>query len=415
MLLDTVVALKRCSRCQRVRRKVSVAGEGFRNCLLSLPATIFFMIALMGIADAENQDRPRARDLGIAPGVFATGALNSITDVRGVRVGHVTLIEGGRTRTGVTVVLPHSGNLFQSKVPGAVFVANGFGKLAGLSQVEELGVIETPIALTNTLAVGAVSQGLIEWTLRQPGNEDVRSVNPLVGETNDGLLNDIRRSSIKPSHVIEAIEVASDGLVVEGNVGAGTGTRAFAWKAGIGSSSRRLPESQGGYVVGVLVQSNFGGVLSVDGIPVGKLMKKGAYLAKSEDDAAQSGDGSCMIVVATDAPIDARELKRVAARALYGMARTGSSFSNGSGDYAIAFTTDPLSRVAAGDRTLQTRRLLPADSLSPLFQATIEATEEAIYNSLFRAESMSSDVGGIDSLPVSELRSLIERYQKAFR
>lgn len=372
-------------------------------------------MTLMEIAAAANGDRPRARDLGIEPGVFSPGPLNSITDVRGVRVGHVTLIEGARTRTGVTVVLPHDGNIFQNKVPGAVFVGNGFGKLAGLSQVEELGSIETPIALTNTLAVGSVSQGLIDWTLRQRGNEDVRSVNPLVGETNDGLLNDIRHPAVAPEHVIKAIEQASDGQVAEGNVGAGTGTRAFSWKGGIGSASRRLPERYGGYVVGVLVQSNFGGVLALDGIPVGKLLRKGAYLAQLQDDAAHSGDGSCMIVVATDAPISPSDLKRVAARALFGMARTGSSFSNGSGDYAIAFSTDPSLRIPAGGREVQTRPSLPQDNLSPIFQATIEATEEAIYNSLLKAESMRSETANIEAIPVDELRGFIDRYRRVMQ
>lgn len=371
------------------------------------------MMALMTSANLLAAERPRARELGIAPGVFSPGPLNAITDVQGVRVGHVTLVEGGRTRTGVTVVMPHAGNLFQEKVPGAVYVGNGFGKLAGITQVDELGSIETPIALTNTLAVGAVSQGLIEWTLRQPGNEAVRSVNPLVGETNDGVLNDIRRPSVRPEHVLRAIESAAAGPVAEGNVGAGTGTRAFSWKGGIGSSSRRLPEKYGGYVVGVLVQSNFGGVLSVDGIPVGKLLGQGAYLAKRDDDAAGRGDGSCMIIVATDAPLDARDLKRLAARAIFGMARTGSSFSNGSGDYAIAFSTESSLRVRAGSQAPASRLLLPPEGLSPLFQATLEATEEALYNSLLKAESMHSEVGGVDAIPLEALRELIERYGKA--
>lgn len=367
----------------------------------------------------NSAERPRARELGIAPGVFTPGPLNAITDVPGVRVGHVTLIEGQRTRTGVTVVMPHAGNLFQDKVPAAVFVGNAFGKLAGSTQVQELGTLETPIALTNTLAVGAVSQGLVDWTLAQPGNEKLLSVNPVVGETNDGVLNDIRERAVRPEHVALAIRGATAGPVEEGSVGAGTGTRAFAWKGGIGTSSRRLPDRYGGYNVGVLVQSNYGGVLSIDGVPIGKLLGQYAYMAKNIDadelraksSDENRGDGSCMIVVATDAPLDARDLERLAARAIFGMARTGSSFTNGSGDYAIAFSTHESLRVKAGSTAVATRAVLPTDAVSPLFQATLEATEEALYNSLLRAEPMTSELGSLEALPIDRVRELLERYR----
>jgi D-aminopeptidase len=355
-----------------------------------------------------SAQRPRARDLGIAPGVFDPGPLNAITDVDGVTVGHATLRDGDATRTGVTVIVPHPGNVFQQKVPGAVFVGNAFGKLAGSTQVDELGTIETPVALTNTLAVGAVVEGLVEWTLAQPGNGAVRSVNALVGETNDGGLNDIRSLAVRPAHVAAALAAARGGAVEEGSVGAGTGTRAFGWKGGIGTSSRRLPERYGGYTLGVLVQSNYGGVLTMDGVPIGKILGRYDY-RPSGAPADASGDGSCMVVVATDAPLDARDLKRLAARAVFGLARTGSSFSNGSGDFAIAFSTAPSLRVRFGDATAATRTLLPTDGVSPLFQAALEATEEAVYNSLLRATPVSSRLGSAEALPVDRVREAFGR------
>jgi D-aminopeptidase len=358
---------------------------------------------------AQDAARPRARDLGIAPGVFQPGPLNAITDVAGVRAGHRTMIEGDQVRTGVTVIVPHAGNLFQEKVPGAVFVGNAFGKLAGSTQVDELGTIETPIALTNTLSVGAAVEGLVRWTLDQPGNENVRSVNALVGETNDGGLNDIRGQHVRPAHVLEALKSATAGAVEEGSVGAGTGTRAFGWKGGIGTASRRLDSRFGGYTVGVLVQSNYGGVLTIDGIPVGKAL--GRYSYQPRPSAQDHGDGSCMIVVATDAPIDARDLKRLAARAVFGLARTGSDFSNGSGDFAIAFSTAPDLRTRFGSPAAQQRTLLPTDGVSPLFQAALEATEEAVYNSLFRATAVSSRFGKAEPLPIDRVRELIRKYR----
>jgi D-aminopeptidase len=352
--------------------------------------------------------RPRARDLGLAPGVFAPGPLNAITDVAGVRVGHLTLDVADSVRTGVTVVVPHAGNLFQEKVPGAVFVGNAFGKLAGSTQVDELGTIETPIALTNTLSVGAVIEGLVQWTLSQPGNEKVQSVNALVGETNDGGLNDIRGLHVRPEHVRAAIAAAREAAVEEGSVGAGRGTRAFGWKGGIGSSSRRLDVRFGGYTIGVLVQSNFGGVLTMGGAPVGKELGRYSYSSAA---AADQADGSCMIVVATDAPLDARDLKRLGARAIFGLARSGSSFSNGSGDFAIVFSTASQLRVRFGANAPQSRTLLPTDGVSPLFQAVLEATEEAVYNSLLKATTVVSRIGSAEAIPVERVREILKKYQ----
>lgn len=381
--------------------------------LHSLGVTL--LIVLCAAAIAAQPPRPRARDLGLAPGVFAPGPINAITDVAGVSVGHTTLIVGDEVRTGVTVVVPHDGNLFQDKVPGAVFVGNAFGKLAGSTQVDELGTIETPVALTTTLSVGAAIEGLVQWTIAQPGNADVQSVNALVGETNDGGLNDIRGMHVKAEHVRSAIASARGGPVEEGSVGAGTGTRAFGWKGGIGSASRRLENRHGGFTVGVLVQSNYGGVLTMNGAPVGKELGRYAYQPQSAGakpgDTTESGDGSCMIVVATDAPIDARDLKRLAARAIFGLARTGSSYSHGSGDFAIAFSTAPALRTRFGETAVQTRTLLPSDAVSPLFQAALEATEEAVYNSLLKATSITSRAGTADAIPVERVTEILRRYR----
>ena len=374
-------------------------------------AVTLLLVFAAAVVGAQEAARPRAREIGLAPGVFAPGPLNAITDVAGVRVGHATLVQGDSVRTGVTVVVPHEGNVFQDKVPGAVFVGNAFGKLAGSTQVDELGTIETPIALTNTLSVGAAVEGLVTWTLNQPGNESVRSVNALVGETNDGGLNDIRGQHVRSQHVLDALKGAARGAVPEGSVGAGTGTQAFGWKGGIGTSSRTLDARFGGYTVGVLVQSNYGGVLTMDGVPVGKALRRYAYQPKStgQDD---HGDGSCMIVVATDAPIDARDLKRLAARAVFGLARTGSSYSNGSGDFAIAFSTAADLRTRFGASAAQARTLLPTDGVSPLFQAALEATEEAVYNSLLKATAVSSRFGTAEALPVDQLRDLLKRFPR---
>ena len=369
-------------------------------------------VSLGGAAMAQDGERARARDLGAAPGVLPTGALNAITDVEGVRVGHVTLTEGETIRTGVTAVLPHGGDLYMDKVPAAVAVGNGFGKLMGVTQIRELGEIETPVILTNTLSVPAGAEGVIGWTLDQEGHEGIVSVNAVVGETNDSRLNDIRARAVTPDHVREAIEAAAAGPVAEGAVGAGTGTVAFGWKGGIGTSSRALPASLGGYTVGVLVQSNFGGVLSIDGVKAGEAL--GQYYLKEQLDSDRA-DGSIMIVVATDAPLDDRNLERLAHRALAGLARTGASMTNGSGDYVIAFSTaEPVRRTPARRQGVESYAKLGNDRVSPLFQAVIEATEEAILNSLFMAESVTGydsaarEARHIEAIPLDKVRALIE-------
>jgi D-aminopeptidase len=361
-----------------------------------------------------SKARPRASDLGLKVGILPTGPLNAITDVAGVEVGHTTIIRGDDIRTGVTAVLPHSGNLYRDKVPGAIFVGNGFGKLAGSTQVEEMGEIETPILLTSTTSVPRAADSLISYMLALPGNEDVVSINPVVGETNDGYLNDIRRRHITPEDVFAAIKNAKGGPVEEGTVGAGTGTVAFGWKGGIGTSSRRLPPKLGGYTVGVLVQTNFGGVLTINGSPVGQ--KLGQYYLREElqqqGSRTDRGNGSCMIVVATDAPIDSRNLKRLAARALLGMARTGSAASNGSGDYAIAFSTAAQMRIRTEERTRTTRHVevMANDAMSPLFLASIEATEEAIYNSMFRATTTTGHGHTVEALPIDKTTNILREY-----
>ena len=367
------------------------------------------------------QDRPRARDLGIAPGSLPPGALNAITDVEGVAVGHTTIVQGDIVRTGVTAIVPQRGNLFREKVAGAVFVGNAFGKLAGSTQVQELGTIETPIVLTNTLSVGAALDAVVRWTLAQPGNENVRSVNGLVGETNDGTLNDIRGMHVTREHVTAAITGATSGVVQEGAVGAGTGTIAFGWKGGIGTSSRVVKMQNDQWTVGVLVQTNYGGQLTIHGVPVWReLSPRGSTEAESAGRSVSpdhvgrgfspgEGNGSCMIVVATDAPIDARDLERLAARAIFGLARTGSTYSNGSGDFAIAFSTHPSLRVtgAAGP---QPRTILPTDGVSGLFAAVLEATEEAVYNSLLKATDVTAGGRTIRAIPIEPLRALMKKY-----
>ena len=359
------------------------------------------ILMLAALALAAQTDRPRARDLGLSPGVFPPGPLDAITDVAGVRVGHVTLIEGDSVRTGVTAILPTGGNLFQEKVPGAVFVGNAFGKLAGSTQVEELGSIETPIVLTNTLNVGTAMEGVIAYTLAEPGNEAVRSVNALVGETNDGFLNDIRGMHVRREHVIEAIRNARTGAVAEGSVGAGTGTVCFGWKGGIGTSSRVAPQRYGGYTVGVLVQTNFGGVLTMGGAPVGRELGRYEY---------SPGNGSCMIVVATDAPLTAKDLKRLAARAVFGLGRTGSSYGNGSGDFAISFSTAASVRIRNGGSGPAAYEALRTDGVSPLFEMALEATEEAVYNSLLRATAVESRFGSVEAIPIDRVKAILARY-----
>ncbi len=379
------------------------------------------MAVLSTVSRGADPPRPRARDLGIEPGVFPPGPLNAITDVDGVRVGHVTLIEGDHIRTGVTAIVPHGGNVFQEKVAGAVFVGNAFGKLAGSTQVEELGTIETPIVLTNTLSVGTAMEAVVAHTLKQKGNESVRSVNALVGETNDSGLNDIRGQHVRREHVWAAIDQAKGGPVAEGCVGAGTGTACFAWKGGIGTSSRILPERFGGYRLGVLVQTNFGGVLTIAGAPVGKELgryefnpdpprRRRTSIEHTTTPYDELSGGSCMIVVATDAPLDARDLKRLAARALFGLARTGSSYSNGSGDYAIAFTTSNELRSRFGETRPTPRRILPTDAVSPLFQAALEATEESVYNAMFQATTTTGSGRTLEAIPIESVREILKRH-----
>ena len=388
----------------------------------ALAATIFSAATflLLPVASAQSTAptaRPRCSDLGLKIGILPAGPLDAITDVAGVEVGHTTIIRGDDVRTGITAILPHPGNLYREKVPGAVFIGNAFGKLVGSTQVEELGDIETPVLLTSTTSVPRVADALITYMLALPGNEDVLSINPLVGETNDGYLSDIRGRHITPDDVFAAIKNAKTGPVEEGAVGAGTGTVAFGWKGGIGTASRRLPPKLGGYTIGVLVQTNFGGVLTIAGAPVGQelgqyylredLQQAGKTSAQGKD----SGNGSVMIVVATDAPLDARNLKRLAARAWLGVARTGSSASNGSGDYAIAFSTALQVRIRTEDKSL-TRHIevLTNDAMSPLFQAAIEATEEAVYNSMFRATTTTAHGHTVEALPIEKTTQILQKY-----
>lgn len=366
---------------------------------------ILFLFLLPIQLMAQNNTRPRA--LGIEIGVIPPGKLNSITDVSGVSVGHTTLKKGDSILTGITAILPHSGNLFQNKVPAAVFTGNGFGKLAGTTQIMELGNLETPIVLTNTLSVPAAMQGLIQYTLNEPGNTYVRSVNAVVGETNDGYLNDIRGMHISPNDVLTAIKSATHTNIEEGNVGAGTGTVAFGFKGGIGTSSRKLPENLGGYTVGVIVQTNFGGVLQINGVPVGKELGKFDF----SNQLLNKVDGSCMIIVATDAPMDARNLERLAKRAFLGLGKTGGIASNGSGDYVIAFSTNEALRVPNNpkERTLK-QEIIINDATSPLFMAAIEATEEAIINSLFAAETVKGKNGTISKIPLEKVIEILKKY-----
>ncbi|NOZ62501.1 MAG: P1 family peptidase [Calditrichaeota bacterium] len=367
---------------------------------------LFLFLFIFACLTASGFSQKRIRDYQIKVGILPPGENNGITDVKGVKVGQSTVISGNDIRTGVTVILPHSGNLFQEKVPAAIYVGNGFGKLVGVTQVEELGYIETPIALTNTLNVFRVADAIIDYMLTLPGNENIRSINPVVGETNDGFLNNIQKRVVGPEHVFQAIQSAKSGKVAEGSVGAGTGTICFGFKGGIGTSSRKLPEKRGGYTVGVLVQTNFGGVLSINGAPVGQEL--GKYYFKSD---LQNG-GSCMIVLATDAPLSHRNLKRLAKRTILGLARSGGFCSNGSGDYVIAFSTNPMCRIRADENNSE--KLIPEisnNSMSPLFLAAVEATQEAIYNSLFMATDMSGYQNHkIKALPLDKVIEICKKY-----
>lgn len=367
---------------------------------------LFVVLALLAAcagAFAQENGRGRIRDFGIKPGIFNPGTYNAITDVPGVKVGQVTLIEGDNVRTGVTAIVPHTGNIFRKKCPAAVYVGNGFGKLAGVTQVRELGNIETPIVLTNTLSVAQGIEGVLTYTLNQKGNENVRSVNAIVGETNDGGLNDIRGRHVTADHVVKAILSAKDGPVEEGCVGAGTGTICFGWKGGIGTSSRVLPADLGGYTVGVLVQTNYGGILEINGAPVGQRLGQYSFKNSVENpDYQLNPDGSCMMVIITDAPLDARNLERMAKRAMMGMAKSGGIASNGSGDYVIALSVYPENLIDENtDKYYPT--LLHNDAMSPLFEATIEATAEALWNSLFMATTMKGLNGRVvEALPIQQ-------------
>ncbi|HTG95555.1 MAG TPA: P1 family peptidase [Pyrinomonadaceae bacterium] len=387
--------------------------------VIALSLAMGFPTTETGSSNNQSAVRPRARDIGLKIGILPPGSLNALTDVPGVLVGQTTIVRGDNIRTGVTAILPHGGNMFREKVPGAVFVGNGFGKLAGSTQVNELGEIETPILLTSTLSVPRVADAVLDYMLSLQGNEDVQSVNPLVGETNDGYLNDIRGRHITREDVLNAIKNAKAGAIDEGCVGAGTGTVAFGFKGGIGTSSRKLPTSLGGYSIGVLVQTNFGGVLTINGAPVGQTLKK--YYLKEElersvgsIDPQNRADGSIIIVVATDAPVDARNLGRMAARTMLGLARTGASATNGSGDYAIAFSTSADVRIrpaSAAERSMpRTVKSLPNDAMSPIFQAVIEATEEAIYNSMFKATTTSGRGHTIEALPLDQTIEVLRKH-----
>jgi D-aminopeptidase len=376
-------------------------------------------IAVVASVASAQEARPRARDLGVAPGVFQPGPLNAITDVAGVRVGQTTIVEGDSVRTGITAILPHGENPFFGRVPAALYVGNGYGKLLGVTQLTELGELETPILLTCTLCVWRAADAMVQWMLSRPDMQGVQSINPVVGETNDGTLNAIRSRPIRFEHVAAALDNAQAGAVEEGAVGAGAGTVAFGFKGGIGTSSRVLPVAQGGYTVGVLVQSNFGGVLQVLGAPVGKEL--GRYAFRNDGDHEQ-GDGSIMIVVATNAPLSDRNLERLAARAIMGLSRTGSSASNGSGDYVLAFSTSPMVRrrvrQGAGEPAVPPVRQvedLGNDAMSALFQGVVEATEEAIYNSLFKATTVTSRGRTIEALPLDRLREILRKYNVSNR
>ncbi|MCP4725947.1 MAG: P1 family peptidase [bacterium] len=378
---------------------------------LLLIFSVFICLAVTSHTTA--QERKRARDYGAHIGVLETGKWNSITDVKGLKVGHTTLIEGDNIRTGVTVIMPHEGNIFREKVPAAVFVGNGYGKAIGFTQIEELGNIESPVALTNTLNIPLVSNALIDYILSVSENSNVRSVNTVVGETNDGGLNDIQGRHVHREHVLSAIENTKSGIVPEGNVGAGTGTSCLGFKGGIGSSSRVIPEENGGYTVGVLVQTNFGGILSINGAPVGRELEN-FYM--SRENQPEEADGSCMIIIATDAPLSPRNLKRLAKRSFLAFGKVGAFSSNGSGDYSIAFSTSEDVRIT-GEQQGPVRNTVEVKNnhMSPLFLAVVEATEEAIYNSLFKAEDMTG-IGGRTrkALPIDKTIEIMKKYNSLY-
>ncbi|MDH4107107.1 MAG: P1 family peptidase [Gammaproteobacteria bacterium] len=375
--------------------------------VLIFSGLLFLFVA--GTTPAQTAERPRARDVGLVVGVFPTGALNAITDVGGVRVGHQTVVRGDDIRTGVTAIIPAPGNMYTHPVPAWIHVGNGYGKLIGETQVREFGEIETPILLTCTLCVWSAANALKEWVYLQPGMGE-HTVNPVVGETNDSVVNNMWADPIQRAEVFAALDAASDGPVAEGSVGAGTGTQAFGWKGGIGTSSRVLPESLGGYTIGVLVQTNYGGILTINGAPVGRELGNYAYREQLEADASDQADGSIMMVVATDAPLTARNLDRLGMRAMMGLARTGSYASNGSGDYVIAFSTHPSLRRPRSSAAPVESEVLVNESMSPLFAATAEATEEAIYNAIFKATTVTSGRGELKAIPVEDLKRVLAKY-----
>ena len=376
---------------------------------------VLFSLFVVGLMTAEtfaqtDSNRPRAREIGLVVGIFETGNLNAITDVNGVRVGHSTAIHGDDIRTGVTAIIPAPGNLYTNPIPAWIHVGNGYGKLIGETQVREFGEIETPILLTCTLCVWSAANALKEWVYLQPGMGE-HTVNPIVGETNDSRVNNMWADPVQREDVFEALEKASNGPVQEGSVGAGTGTQAFGWKGGIGTSSRVLPEGLGGYTVGVLVQTNFGGIMTINGAPVGRELGTYSYREQLRESGDGDGeDGSIMIVVATDAPLNARSLDRLGLRAIMGLSRTGSFASNGSGDYVIAFSTHPAVRKPRTSDEPVVTEVLVNDSMSPLFAATAEATEEAIYNAIFKATTVSSSRGELQAIPMDALMRILEQY-----
>jgi D-aminopeptidase len=373
--------------------------------------SVLTLLCVTQFALAQSDTRPRAREAGVVVGVFQPGKLNAITDVQGVRVGHTTLIEGDDIRTGVTAIIPAPGNLYTHPIPAWIYTGNGYGKMVGETQVREFGEIETPILLTCTLCVWSAANALKQWMYEQPGMGE-HTLNPIVGETNDAHVNNMWADPIQEKEVYAALNSASTGPVEEGSVGAGTGTQAFGWKGGIGTSSRVLPEELGGYSVGVLVQTNYGGALSINGAPVGRELGSYAYRDFLESVAdTDKEDGSIMMVVATDAPLTARNLDRVARRAMMGLARTGSFASNGSGDYVIAFSTNPNVRKPRVSEVPVPLEVLVNESMTPLFAATAEATEEAIYNAIFKATTISSSRGELRAIPIEDLMRVLEKYQ----
>ena len=372
--------------------------------------SIIILILSFSSVFSDTNERPRARDAGLIVGIFEPGTHNAITDVEGVKVGHVTKIVGNDIRTGVTAIIPGPGNLYTHPIPAWIHIGNGYGKMIGETQVREFGEIETPILLTCTLCVWSAANALKEWIYEQPGMGE-HTVNPIVGETNDGKVNNMWADPIQKEEVFTALKNARSGPVEEGSIGAGTGTQAFGWKGGIGTSSRVLPHSLGGYTIGVLVQTNFGGILTMNGAPVGRELKQYSYKDNLIDTANEDKiDGSIMIVVATDAPLNARSLDRLAMRAIMGLARTGSHASNGSGDYVVAFSTHPsVRRPRLSDEAITSLSLVNA-SMSPLFAATAEATEEAIYNAIFKATTIESDRGTREAIPIKDLIRILKKY-----